>query len=421
MRSSTLTKVIFFFTILIAGIVVIQLLWLNKLYSLEQKQFTTNVVKVARGVLEDLPLSEDPEVPLQEIIETTDPNTFLVRVDSIPPKDSLVHYMNLEMEDFDLFIDSRVAVYDKRAGNYLYEVYLPAAGSHHLLNKGKNLPLFKKNYSFIELFFPHRDQYIFHELTLWIFVSVILLALLIALGASVVYLYKQKFLNEMQNDFIRNITHEFQTPLTTLKLGLDLISKSTIVEKPDKLEKYTSIMKTQTDYLHQHIENLVKVIKTDKSALQIDKEEVQPGELIHHAIEQLQLQAEEKEATIELKLDPGNPSIRADKNSLYIALLNLISNALKYAAKPYIIINTRLNHKKFYISIKDNGLGIDKKFINKLFRKFYRVPTGDLHNTKGLGLGLYFVHKIIEAHGGRIFVNSLPGIGTEFKIVLPTT
>jgi two-component system phosphate regulon sensor histidine kinase PhoR len=420
MRSSTLTKIIFFFTILIAVIVVIQLFWLNKLYSLEQKQFTTSVVKVARGVLEDLPLSEDPEVPLQKIIESPNPNTFLVRVDSVPQKDSLAHYMNLEMEDFDLFIDCNVAVYNRNSKNYIYEIYLPAAGSH--LSIAKNVfPEFDKNYSFIEFFFPHRGKYILHEMSLWIIASIILLGLLLALGASVVYLYKQKFLNEMQNDFIRNITHEFQTPLTTLKLGLDLISKPTILEKPEKLEKYTLLMKTQTDYLHQHIENLVKVIKTNKAALQIDKEEVKPGELIHHAIEQLSLQAEEKGALIELKLDPANPSIRADKNSLYIVLLNLISNAIKYASNPHIIINTNLNQKQFYISIKDNGIGIDKKFINKLFRKFYRVPSGDLHNTKGLGLGLYFVQKIIEAHGGRTVVNSIPGIGTEFKIVLPVT
>jgi two-component system phosphate regulon sensor histidine kinase PhoR len=204
-------------------------------------------------------------------------------------------------------------------------------------------------------------------------------------------------------------------------LGLDLLSKPNILEKPEKLEKYTSLMKTQTDYLHQHIENLVKVIKTNKAALRIDKEEVNPGELIHHAIEQLQFQAEEKNAIIELKLDPANPSIRADKNSLYIVLLNLISNAIKYASKPRILINTNFNHKQYYISIKDNGTGIDKKFIRKLFRKFYRVPSGDLHNTKGLGLGLYFVQKIVVAHGGKIIVNSIPGIGTEFKIVLPAT
>jgi len=198
-----------------------------------------------------------------------------------------------------------------------------------------------------------------------------------------------------------------------------LISKPTILQKPDKLEKYTLLMKTQTDYLHQHIENLVKVIKTDKTGMTIFRERVDPERLICNAIEQLQFQVEEKEAVIELDLKEKNTVIQADKNNLYIVLLNLISNALKYAPRPQIIISTSIEHKQYCVSIKDNGVGIEKKFLRKLFRKFYRIPTGDLHNTKGLGLGLYFVNKIIDAHGGKIIVNSILGIGTEFKILLP--
>ena len=100
-------------------------------------------------------------------------------------------------------------------------------------------------------------------------------------------------------------------------------------------------------------------------------------------------------------------------------MLNLISNALKYSEHPHIIITTFTQHKRYYISIKDNGIGINKKFLKKVFKKFYRVPAGDLHNTKGLGLGLYFVHKIIKAHGGKIIVNSNAGSGTEFRLMLP--
>src|SRR6185295_14696972 len=149
----------------------------------------------------------------------------------------------------------------------------------------------------------YRSKYILHEMTFWIVASVLLLLMLVALGASVFYLYRQKFLNEVQNDFIRNVTHEFQTPLTTLKLGLDMISKPGILERPEKLEKYTSLMQAQTDYLHKHIESLVKVIKTDTIPLTIKKETLNPNDLIRKAAEQLQFQIEEKEAVIELQPD----------------------------------------------------------------------------------------------------------------------
>ena len=419
MRSSTLTRIVFFFTILIALIIVIQLFWLNKLYSYEQKQFTTNVVKVARGILEDMALLTNPEVQLQKLITNPEPNSFLIQVDTIPQQDSLLYYTNAEMEDFDLFTDCKLGVYDNAKARYLYEAYLPTAASHNPVNSLKPLTYYKRDYSFIHLFFPYRSKYILHEMTFWIVASVLLLLMLVALGASVFYLYRQKFLNEMQNDFIRNITHEFQTPLTTLKLGLDMISKPGILEKPEKMEKYTSLMQAQTYYLHKHIDNLVKVIKTDSIPMTIQKEILNPNDLIKNALEQMQLQVEEKEAIIELQPDKKNSTIRADKNNLYIVLLNLISNAIKYSRQPHIIISTSTSHKRYIISIKDNGIGIDKKFISKLFGKFYRVPAGDVHNTKGLGLGLYFVHKIIEAHGGKIIVNSIVGMGTEFRIVLP--
>jgi two-component system phosphate regulon sensor histidine kinase PhoR len=292
MRSSTLTRIVFFFTVLISLIIVIQLFWLNKLYSYEQKQFTTSVIKVARGILEDMELSTNPEVQLQKVITSPDRNSFLIQIDAIPQKDSLLHYANAEMEDFNLFTDCRLAVYDYTKSRYLYEAYVPAATSRNSLNSGEALRHYKRNYSFIHLFFPHRGEYVLHEMSLWIIASVVLLLMLIALGASVFYLYRQKFLNEIQNDFIRNITHEFQTPLTTLKLGLDMISKPGILEKPEKLAKYTSLMQSQTDYLHQHIENLVKVIKTDTTALTLQKETFNPNDLIKNAVEQMQFQIE---------------------------------------------------------------------------------------------------------------------------------
>jgi two-component system phosphate regulon sensor histidine kinase PhoR len=374
---------------------------------------------VARGILEDMELLSNPEIQLQKLISNPDPNNFLIRVDAIPNKDSLLYYLNREMEDFDLFTDCKLAVYDDSKASYLYQAYVPTAGSHNSLNSGNALPHYKRNYSYIQLFFPHRNNYILHEITFWIVISIILLLLLVALGASVFYLYREKFLNEVQNDFIRNITHEFQTPLTTLKLGLDMLSKPAVLQRSEKLEKYISLMHAQTDYLHSHIENLVKVIKTDNVPLTIHKEKLNPNELIRQAIEQMQFQIEEKEASVEVDANSENTIIRADRNNLYIALLNLISNAIKYSKHPKINITMSDENRRYLILIRDNGIGIDKKFLSKLFGKFYRVPSGDVYNAKGLGLGLYFVRKIIEAHGGKIIVNSVVGIGTEFKIILP--
>ncbi len=419
MRSATFKWIILLSTIIIGLLVAAQLFWLYKIYNYEQKEFTTSVIKSIRGLYEDLELTDSNTAHLQEMIEQPNANTFLARIDSIPSKDTLLNSVMNNLEDFGVFADCKVALYDDDRHRYVFENYLPTAVTRHPDSDGTALQLYPKNYTYVHLYFPHRNQYVIKEMNWWIVASILLLLILIALGYSIFHLYKQKFLNEVQNDFIRNVTHEFQTPLTTLTLGLDMIAKPGIAEQPEKLAKYARLMQGQTDYLKHHIENLMKVLKADANGMVPEKEKVSPNELIKNALTQLYAAIEEKHAVIELHLEPDNIAILADSSNLFVALLNVISNAVKYAKTPLVIIQTSPVNGHYRISVKDNGIGIDKRYQKKLFKKFYRVPTGDVHNVKGLGLGLYFVKKVIDAHKGTITINSIAGIGTEFVIELP--
>ena len=419
MRSATFKWIILLSTIIIGLLVAAQLYWLYKIYNYEQKEFNTSVIKSIKGLYEDLELTDSNTSHLQEMIEQPNANTFLVRIDSIPPKDTLLNSLLNNLEDFGVFADCKVALYNDDTHSYLFQQYLPTAITRHPESDGADLILYPRKYAYVHLFFPHRNSYIIKEMNWWIVASIILLLILIALGYSIFHLYKQKFLNEVQNDFIRNVTHEFQTPLTTLTVGLDMISKPGMAEHPEKLAKYARLMQGQTDYLKHHIENLMKVMKTEATGMAMEKEAVAPNELIKNAITQLYAVIEEKHAVIEFHPEPANATILADKNNLYVAFVNIISNAVKYAKDPLVIIETKSINGTYTISVKDNGVGIDKRYQKKLFKKFYRVPTGDIHNVKGLGLGLYFVKKVIDAHKGTITLNSIAGIGTEFVIELP--
>jgi two-component system phosphate regulon sensor histidine kinase PhoR len=419
MRSATFKWIILLSTIVIGMLVAAQLYWLYKIYNYEQKEFNTSVIKSIKGLYEDLELSDSNTAHLQEMIEQPNANTFLVRVNSIPSKDTLLNSLMNNLEDFGVFADCKVALYDDTTHSYLFQEYLPTAVSKHPVTDDAALFVYRKEYAYVHLYFPHRNQYIIKEMNWWIISSIVLLLILIALGYSIFHLYKQKFLNEVQNDFIRNVTHEFQTPLTTLTVGLDIIAKPGITEHPEKLAKYARLMQGQTDYLKHHIENLMKVLKTEATGMVVEKEAVAPNELIKNAIAQLYAVIEEKHAIVQLQLETANSTINADRNNLYVAIVNVISNAVKYAKEPLVIIETRAENGTYIISVKDNGTGIDKRYQKKLFKKFYRVPTGDIHNVKGLGLGLYFVKKVIDAHKGTITVNSIAGIGTEFVIAIP--
>jgi two-component system phosphate regulon sensor histidine kinase PhoR len=421
MRSATLRWIILTTALAIGLLVSAQLYWLNKIYNYDQKQFSTSVVKSIQGVYEDLQLTNSSTTTqLQKLIEQPDANTFLFRIDSIPTKKMLLDDLLDNFEDFEVFADCKVALYNPASHKYFYEMYLPSADTKHQKSSGIGLAPYKRTYAYVHLFFPHRNQYILNSMTWWITSGVLLLLVLVALSLSIFFLYRQKFLNEIQTDFIQNVTHEFQTPLTTLIVGLDAISRPSIAEHPQKLDTYINLMRAQTAYLKHHVENLMKVLRAEANGLVMEKRKVEPNELIKKALLQLSAVAEEKKATVELHLEEKNTSIPVDEKSLYVAIVNLISNAVKYSKDPLISIETRQANNKYFISVKDNGVGIEDRSKRKLFKKFYRVPSGDVHNVKGLGLGLYFVKKVIDGHKGNIIVKSTVGKGSEFIIELPT-
>jgi two-component system phosphate regulon sensor histidine kinase PhoR len=419
MRSNTIRLFILIASLLIAVIIAVQVYWLNKTYTFEKTEFNTSVIKSIRGVYEDLPLLDESSEKLQSLIEKTAADSYLFRIDSIPPKDSLVFYMHNELEGFDIFTDGKLSVYDHLKNRHVYDAYLPSAGSGYANDTTLTLPLAQKSYSYAYLYFPHRNKYIISQMTGWIVSSALLLLVLIGFAASLYYFFKQKFLVEIQKDFINNVTHEFSTPLSVIELSVDGLEKPVAHTNQEKQQKFINAIRYQSDYLKNHISNLVKTVVADQYQFVLKMTPVVPNELLKKVIAQLEPLLHKKAGIVEWELDEENNSIMADEENLYLAFFNIISNAIKYSPLPKIIISTVKNSHKYTISIKDNGTGMEASEYKKIFRKFYRVHNGNVHTTKGLGLGLYFTKKVIDGHHGKIGVQSLPGIGTEFKIELP--
>ena len=419
MRSSATRLLILITTILIAVIIGLQMHWMSKTYSFEENEFNTAVLKSIRGLYEDLSLSDEAGFQFNNLIVHPSNNVFIFKVDDAPLKDSLMKALISEFDDFKVYTGCKVAVYDDSTRRYLYEEYIPNAASFHSDDVAIDAPLQKVNYAYVYLNFPNRNQYIISNMSTWIFTSVLLLSLLIGLGASIYYLYRQKFLYDIQKDFINNVTHEFSTPLTVIDLSTDALQKPGIAGNPDKYSKYVEAIKYQNEYLKKHIQTLVKTVVTESYHLTIDKISVQPNELVKRAIVQLEPIVSQKNGKIIFEPEKTDGAILADSDNLYLAIFNIINNAVKYSEAPKIVITTGFQHLKYIISVKDNGIGIAAGEQQKIFKKFYRAQSGNIHNAKGLGLGLYFVKKIIELHRGQIEVNSVEGIGTEFKIILP--
>jgi two-component system, OmpR family, phosphate regulon sensor histidine kinase PhoR len=424
MRSSTLKWIVLSATLLAAIVVTVQLYWLKKVYSFEQRQFNLNVVKSIRGVFEDLEMNDQAGVILKDLIDAPADNYFYFKADTIPPKDSLVFYIQDEFADFGVLTDCKLGAYSAADKKYVYEDYLPAPASRYVGIKAptQELPVYSKDFDHILLYFPHRQEYVLEQMDFWIVSTVILFLALIGLAASLFYFYRQKFLAETQKDFVNNFTHEFKTPLAVMKIASDVLSQGSILQQPDRLERYATIIRNQTEHLQGQVERLLRTASIETKDLPINKEEVDPHQLIEQALGKVQPLIEQKKAKIELKMEDLNGTrgrVHADKAHLELAVVNLLENALKYSAEPHIVVETGHSDDDFFISVKDNGVGIEKQYLKNIFKKFYRVPTGDIHDVKGFGLGLNFVKRIIDAHKGKIKVNSLPGIGTEFRLFIP--
>lgn len=419
MRSRTTRLIILITSILIAIIMGMQVHWLNRTYAYEKNEFNTSVLKAIRGVYEDLPLLYNVSIPLDSLVEKNSSSAFLFRIDNIPEKDSLLSTLASELEDFHVFTDYKVAVYDAPGGKYLFQEYFSADASDKNEDPSLKLPVLKRKFNYVYLNFPDRKNYIINEMKTWIFASAVLLFVLVCFSFAIYYFLKQKFLMEIQTDFINNVTHEFSTPLSVIDLSVEGLGKPAITNQPDKFDKYLAAIKFQSEYLKKHIANLVGTVIAGNYHFALKKTGVVPNEMLKKAVAQLEPLLTKKNGAVEWYLEEKNTLILADEENLYLAFFNIINNAIKYSAFPQIIITTSVQDQKYFVSIRDNGIGIDSSLINNIFKKFYRVQDGNVHNVKGLGLGLYFAKKVIDGHQGKIVVNSIPGTGTEFRIELP--
>ncbi|MEO6071497.1 MAG: HAMP domain-containing sensor histidine kinase [Chitinophagaceae bacterium] len=417
MRSQTIRLSIFISTLVIAAIIIFQLIWLNKVYRFEQKNFDHSVAKSVRGFYEDL----HPEIlsvsNLNELIVNPNSQTFFIRINNIAAYDSTAYYLQTELEDEDIFTDCYMGIYEAQKKKYVYQAFLPSATGS--VNKNVVLPTGPTSYNYMALYFPHRKQYILGLMNFWIISSVLLLIVLILLSGSFYYLFRQKFLNEVQKDFVNNFTHEFKTPVSVLNLAADVLENPAILDKPEKLLRYAAIVKYQSMYLHHQIERLLKHAHAETNQLYLIKEQVNIDDLVQEAIRHLKPLIDEKKAIFEYAFTVSSPLIIGDRGYLLIVIINLVENALKYSRQPKIILATKQEGAYIIFSVKDNGLGIEQKHYQKIFKKFYRIPRGDLMTTRGFGLGLPFVKRILQAHHGKVWVESIPNVGSNFSIRLP--
>jgi len=274
---------------------------------------------------------------------------------------------------------------------------------------------------FLKIYFPNESGYILNSLWALLAVSLVLVVALIWTSYnSIRTIFLQKQNSEIKNDFINNMTHELKTPISTISLACEALSDPELAKIETIKNRYLNIINTENKRLGLLVEEVLQSAVLDKGDFKLKKEEGDLHELLKEVIEKYQIQLKERGGKVELNLDAPNPRFEFDKNHLTNVIYNLLDNAVKYSKnEPRITISTKLNAGNILLSVKDQGIGISADNLKKIFDRLYRVPTGNVHNVKGFGLGLSYVKIITERHGGTVSVESQLEKGSTFYIELP--
>ena len=268
---------------------------------------------------------------------------------------------------------------------------------------------------------PDFTDIVLGEMRVMIFGAIFFtLVIISAFYVTVNALLRQKKLSEIKNDFINNMTHEFKTPLATISLAVDALRNEKVVADREKSEYFTGIIKEENRRMNKQVETILQASLLDRQEQQLNLKPLHAHTIIQEAMENFHLQLEGKGGRAELQLNAKKDLLEADEVHLMNIVTNLIDNAVKYSKdNPIIKITTHSTTKSLVIRIEDNGIGMNKETQRRIFEKFYRAHTGNLHNVKGFGLGLSYVKTIVEAHRGKIKVDSIPGKGTTFTLEFP--
>lgn len=241
-----------------------------------------------------------------------------------------------------------------------------------------------------------------------------------AFALTIRTMLNQKKISEIKSDFINNMTHELKTPLATISLAIDAIGNEKVMDNKEKIRYFSGIIKEENKRMNKQVESILQSALLEKNEIGLKLQATDVHDVIAHTVENIQLQLAAKNGHVELRLDALNPIIQADDVHFSNVIFNLLDNAIKYSKENLeVIISTYSTRKSLVITISDNGIGMSRDTISRIFEKFYRAHTGNVHNVKGFGLGLSYVKAIIDAHKGKIKVESAVGKGSKFTLEFP--
>lgn len=415
MTRNAIRLIIIVGSLAIAAIIGIQIFWVKRAYDIENKRFRQSAMsalkEVAKNISRIYELSE-----IESPVEQLEDDYYVVNLRTPLDAPVLEHYLRQEFRKEDLNTSFEYGIYDCDTDEIRYGGRVNA----NFEINNEELAILPKTDKFLNYFgvrFPSKGSFLFQNLDFWILSSFVTLLITGFFVYAMFVILRQKKLSEVQRDFVNNMTHEFQTPISTIRVATDVLSQKKILDQPERFKKYVQIIRQENLRLKNQVEAVLTTAKVGRGKLELEIQLQELHALLSEVLEGVKLEIGDR---LKLDLKAQRTTIYADKVHLLSVIRNLVENAIKYSKKSAkIMVSTRNDENGIILEVQDSGIGIPKEYLGKIFNKFYRVLTGNLHNVKGFGLGLNYVQHIVKAHKWKIEVDSEYKVGTSFTIKIP--
>lgn len=419
MRGQHVRLVVLLGAVSIMGILIIQSYFLFQSWNIKEKQLTQSLSIALKTVAEKISALNQTSLPSGNPVRQITSNYFVVDVNSDIDATVLEYYLKSEFEKLNIHTDYEYGIYDCHTDKMVYGDYISTTGTPEP-QLANYLPKYHGYLYYFGIRFPSLRSTVAWDMTLMFFFSGILLICLVFFAYAIFVILQQKRFSELQRDFVNNMTHELKIPISTINISADVISQPQIIHDPARLSKYAGFIMQENQRLNLLVEKVLQIARIEKKIMQLKLEKIDLNALVTAIADNTRSNMNDA-GSVETRLDPNIKVIDADMIHLTNIFHNLIDNSLKYAGpNPNIRIETKKASQHVMITFSDNGPGIDVRYRKLVFRKFYRIPAGNLHDVKGFGLGLFYVKAICKAHKWDIRIDSRSISGLKLIIEIPS-
>ena len=402
--------------IAIIGIIAVQGYFMKKEWSNKEKQFSQTVTISLRNVAAKIYKFNNSTPSTLNPVRQLSSNYFVVDVNSELDANILEHYLKTEFARYNIQTDFEYGIYNCETGIMEYGNYIFNNGTVKTGAISVDLPKYSGYNYYFGVNFPLLSNTIAGDMTIWFFLVGILAISVIFFAYAIFVILKQKKFSELQRDFINNMTHEFKTPIASINLAADVISNPVSIGEPSRILTYGSVIKQEVNRLNDQVDKVLQIARIEKSGFHLRMEMLEINAIIRQAVDNCLANYADK-VKINCELAENTGQVAGDRMHLTNIFYNLLDNAVKYAgANPEINIKTIKRAKKLLIYVSDNGPGIARVHQKRVFQKFYRIPTANVHDVKGFGLGLFYVKSICDAHRWKISLDPSTENGSTFVI-----